>query len=65
MNRPQAWDLLNEYTKNPALIRHALCVEAAMRTYARLGGADEHPWALAGHLNVVMAPAAAKASLFR
>ena len=51
MNRQQAWQLLNEYTTNPALIRHALCVEAAMRHYARLGGADEEQWALAGLLH--------------
>jgi putative nucleotidyltransferase with HDIG domain len=51
MDRPQAWQLLNEYTKNPALIRHALCVEAAMRYYARLGGADVEQWGLAGLLH--------------
>ena len=51
MNRSQAWALLNEYTKNPALIRHALCVEAAMRHYARLQGADEASWALTGVLH--------------
>ena len=51
MDRPHAWQLLNEYTKNPALIRHALCVEAAMRHYARLGGADVEQWGLAGLLH--------------
>lgn len=51
MNRSQAWTLLNEYTKNPALIRHALCVEAAMRHYARLQGADEAAWTLTGLLH--------------
>ncbi len=51
MNRGQAWALLNEYTKNPALIRHALCVEAAMRHYARLQVADEAAWALTGLLH--------------
>ncbi len=51
MNRERAWDLLNEYTKNPALIRHALCVEAAMRRYASLAGADEVVWGLAGLLH--------------
>ena len=48
MNREQAWELLNEYTKNPALIRHALCVEAAMKLYARSHGEDELLWGLAG-----------------
>ncbi len=51
MNREQAWEILNEYTKNPALIRHALCVEAAMRHYAKLSGADESTWGLAGLLH--------------
>ncbi len=51
MNREQAWELLNEYTKNPALIRHALCVEAAMRHYARAGNADETQWGIAGLLH--------------
>ena len=31
MNREKAWEVLNEYTLNPALIRHGLCVEAVMR----------------------------------
>lgn len=51
MDRQEAWDLLNEYTKTPALIHHALAVEAAMRHYARLGGADEETWAIVGLLH--------------
>ncbi|MFQ5413933.1 MAG: HDIG domain-containing metalloprotein [Phycisphaerae bacterium] len=51
MNRTQAWDLLNAYTSNPALIRHARCVEAAMRHYARGTGSDEAQWGLAGLLH--------------
>ena len=51
MNRDQAWTLLNEYTKNPALIRHALCVEATVRHYARQTGEDELQWGLAGLLH--------------
>jgi putative nucleotidyltransferase with HDIG domain len=51
MDRNQAWDVLNEYTKNPALVRHGLCVEAAMRHYARLTDADEEQWGLAGLLH--------------
>ena len=51
MDRNKAWEILNEYTSNPALIRHALCVEAAMRHYARLSGADEEQWGLAGLLH--------------
>lgn len=51
MSRDQAWTILNDYTKNPALIRHALCVEVAMRHYARLAGEDEETWGLAGLLH--------------
>lgn len=46
--RDQAWELLNEYTKNPSLIKHALAVEAAMRAYARHFGEDEELWAVTG-----------------
>jgi putative nucleotidyltransferase with HDIG domain len=48
MNRDDAWALLNEYTKNPALIKHALAVEAAMRAYARRFGEDEETWGIIG-----------------
>ena len=51
MNREKAWEILNEYTKNPALVRHGQCVEAAMRHYAKLGGADEESWGIAGLLH--------------
>ncbi len=51
MNREKAWEILNEYTSNPALIRHALCVEAAMRHYAGLSGADEEEWRIVGLLH--------------
>ncbi|GAB4327155.1 MAG: HDIG domain-containing protein [Candidatus Zixiibacteriota bacterium] len=48
MNRNDAWGLLNEYTKNPALIKHALAVEAAMRAYARKFGENEDEWGVIG-----------------
>jgi putative nucleotidyltransferase with HDIG domain len=51
MDRDEAWQTLNQYTKTPALIRHALCVEAAMRHYARLNNADEDQWGLVGLLH--------------
>jgi putative nucleotidyltransferase with HDIG domain len=51
MDREQAWGILNEYTKNPALIRHAQSVEASMRQYARLWDHDEETWGLAGLLH--------------
>jgi predicted hydrolase (HD superfamily) len=51
MFRDHAWRLLNEYTTNPALIRHGQCVEIAMRFYARLNGENEGEWGLAGLLH--------------
>ena len=48
VTREQAWALLNEYTKSPNLIKHALAVEASMRAYARHFGEDEARWGLVG-----------------
>lgn len=49
--RQDAYALLREHTENPNLIKHALCVEAAMRHYARIYGADEERWAVTGLLH--------------
>ncbi|MFQ5739648.1 MAG: HD domain-containing protein [Acidobacteriota bacterium] len=49
--REDAWELLNHYTKNPNLIKHALAVEAAMRAYARQFGQEEEKWGLVGLLH--------------
>lgn len=46
--REDAWKLLNEHTKNPRLIKHALAVEAAMRAYALKYGEDEDLWGVTG-----------------
>ncbi|MHB1356228.1 MAG: HDIG domain-containing metalloprotein [Anaerolineae bacterium] len=46
--RQDAWDLLNRYTTNPSLIKHALAVEAAMRAYALHFAQDEDLWAITG-----------------
>lgn len=51
MDRTKAWDILNEYTKNPALIRHGQGVEASMRYYAKLGGHALEAWGIAGLLH--------------
>jgi putative nucleotidyltransferase with HDIG domain len=51
MDRDQAWELFNEYTKSTALIRHGLCVEACMRHYARLLNENEQQWGVAGLLH--------------
>jgi len=45
VTRDLAWETLNRYTKNQALLRHALAVEAATRAYARKFGGDEEFWA--------------------
>jgi len=39
--REEALELLNIHTKLESLIRHALCIEQAMRSYANKFGEDE------------------------
>jgi putative nucleotidyltransferase with HDIG domain len=51
MTRTEAWQILNEYTKNPNLIKHALAVEAAMRAYAEKFGEDVETWRVVGVLH--------------
>ncbi len=46
--RERSLALLHEWIGNPALRRHCLCVEAAMRAYARKFGEDEERWGLTG-----------------
>ena len=46
--RDAALALLHEWVDNPALRKHCLCVETAMRAYARKSGEDEGRWGLAG-----------------
>jgi putative nucleotidyltransferase with HDIG domain len=46
--RADAYQLLTKHTKNPNLVKHALCVEAAMREYARYFDSDEELWAVTG-----------------
>jgi putative nucleotidyltransferase with HDIG domain len=47
-NRTEAWDLLTEFTQSESLRKHALAVEACMRSYARKFGADEELWGVVG-----------------
>lgn len=51
MNRDEALAIVNQYVKNPNLVKHMLAVEAAMRFYARKLGEDEEKWAIAGLLH--------------
>jgi putative nucleotidyltransferase with HDIG domain len=51
MNRGDALALLNDYVQNPALVKHMLAVEAAMRAYARKLGEDEEKWGIVGLLH--------------
>lgn len=50
-SRDQAWELLNRYTKNDRLIKHALAVETAMRAYAGKFGEDPEKWGVVGLLH--------------
>jgi len=51
MNRDDAWQLLNEYTKSDSLLKHAMGVEAAVIGYARTFGEDENAWGIVGLLH--------------
>jgi putative nucleotidyltransferase with HDIG domain len=46
--RDDAWQLFCEWTRSESLRKHALGVEACMRTYARHFGEDEERWAVTG-----------------
>src|SRR5216117_4166407 len=50
-DRTAAWNLLTEFTQSESLRKHALAVEACMRSYARKFGADEEVWETVGLLH--------------
>ena len=50
-SRADAWQLLTEWTTGESLRKHALAVEAAVRGYARMAGADEEEWGLVALLH--------------
>ena len=47
-DRAAAWCLLTEFTQSESLRKHALAVEACMRSYARKIGADVELWGMVG-----------------
>ncbi|PYX83265.1 MAG: HAD family hydrolase [Acidobacteria bacterium] len=47
-DRDSAWCLLTEFTQSESLRKHALAVEACMRSYARKLGGDENLWGVVG-----------------
>lgn len=51
LERQSAFELLEEYTTNPSLIKHALAVEACMRAYAGKYGEDVEKWGIVGLLH--------------
>lgn len=51
MTRDEAYSLVSEKTKNINLIRHMLCVEAAMRALALHFDEDPEDWGLSGLLH--------------
>ena len=51
MDRSEALALVREYVKNENLVKHMLCVEAAMRFYAEKHGQDIDTWGLVGLLH--------------
>ena len=48
MTRDEALGLVREYVRNENLVKHMLCVEAAMRHYAGKLGDDVETWGLLG-----------------
>ena len=50
-SREDAWATLNEFTKNPSLVKHALGVESAMRAYAPKYGGNPDVWGVVGLLH--------------
>jgi predicted hydrolase (HD superfamily) len=51
LSRPEAWELLTEWTQGESLRKHALSVEAAVRGYARTAGEDENDWGVVALLH--------------
>jgi putative nucleotidyltransferase with HDIG domain len=51
LNRDSAFELLQDFSKNESLIKHALSVEACLRAYAGKYGEDVEKWGIVGLLH--------------
>jgi len=51
MNRTDVLNLLKEYTKSDALLKHMYAVESAMRAYAKKYNEDVEKWGIVGLLH--------------
>jgi predicted hydrolase (HD superfamily) len=51
LNRNTALSLMQEYTQSESLRKHMLCVETAMRSYAKKFNQDEELWGITGLLH--------------
>ncbi|MCL5116356.1 MAG: HDIG domain-containing protein [Firmicutes bacterium] len=49
--RQKAWEILNQYTKNPSLVKHGLAVEAVMRAIAEEHHEDPDLFGMVGLLH--------------
>lgn len=51
LDRDRAWQLLCRYTESERLRKHGIAVEAVMRSYAEVYGADPDLWGITGLLH--------------
>ncbi|MDD8016753.1 MAG: HAD family hydrolase [Bacteroidota bacterium] len=51
LDRNDALTLMHEYTQSESLRKHMLCVETALRAYAKKNNADEELWGITGLLH--------------
>lgn len=51
ISRDEAWNLLNEYIKQPNMVSHSLAAEVVMEALADYFGEDRNKWGIAGLLH--------------